>query len=50
MELDYDRLDPELTPILDVLPAGSYVDEDAFEFDRAGFFNRPMNLPIHVGP
>ena len=36
--------------VLDVLPAGSYVDQDAMEFEEAGFFKRPINLPVHVGP
>lgn len=34
---------------LDILPAGSAVREDLFEFENLGFFRRPKNLPVQVG-
>jgi cytochrome P450 len=36
--------------ILDVVPEGSTIDEEAMRFEEAGFFKRPMNLPIQLGP
>jgi len=35
---------------LDLLPPGSAVSEADFEYQEAGFFRRPMNLPIRIGP
>lgn len=40
-----------LEALLDILPPGSRVREDALRFEDAGLFKRPLNLPVEVaGP
>jgi len=34
--------------LLDILPPGSTLDQDAMEFRDAGLFKRPLNLPVRI--
>ena len=34
--------------LLDILPAGSMIVEEAMEFVDAGLFKRPLNLPVRI--
>ncbi len=38
-----------LDAVLDILPEGSRIREELFEFEELGFFRRPLNLPVEVG-
>ncbi len=35
--------------VLDIVPPGSVIREDQFQFESLGFFRRPLNLPVQVG-
>ena len=36
--------------LLDILPPGSMVDQDAMQFRDAGLFKRLLNLPVRIPP